>query len=75
MMQISFTDDDLKRLKEEFEHYGDGDPRILTGSDWLGLVARLEAAETSEAYLYMHYGDSYGLSHKLHRAWRKAAGK
>lgn len=51
---MPFTDDDLKRLKDEFEPYVEGDPRILTGRDWLGLIARLESAET-DAWFWREY--------------------
>jgi hypothetical protein len=82
----SFTDDDLKRVKEEFEPYGEGDPRILTGSDWLGLIARLEAAELCSESLddLLHHGIKYpnGAVHEADpdlakerlEVWRKAAG-
>lgn len=45
MSDLKFTDNDLKRLKEEFEPCNDCDARILTADDWLGLIARMEADE------------------------------
>lgn len=40
------TDEDYKRLKDEFEPYVEGDPRILTGHDWLGIAKRLELTDS-----------------------------
>lgn len=68
-----FTDDDLRRLKEEFEPYVVGDPRILTGPDWLGLIARLEAAELCLANAPLKEGGV--LNAEDVKAWRKSAGK
>jgi hypothetical protein len=56
---MTFTDGDLKRLKEENE-CGFCSPRVT------GLINRLEAAEA-----YLHHKDSFEYA----EAWRKAAGR
>ena len=65
---MTFTDDDLKRLKEDVNEEGSS-YRIPT-EDLFALLARLEAAErvileTDERHLPL---DAW-------QAWRKAAGK
>ena len=72
---MSFTDDDLKRLKDDMK----GDPEddvyrgkknILCFDEMNSLLARLEAAEAC-AESYVEGWPNGGLA----TAWRKAAGK
>lgn len=46
MSDTIITDEDFRRLKDEFEPYVEGDPRILTGSDWLGMARRMELTDS-----------------------------
>ena len=71
---MAFTDDDLKRLKEQHEDYKrQGITSVYTYHDILALIARLEAAEAM-------INNSRGLEgwwdvEKELEAWRKSAGK
>lgn len=61
---MTFTDDDLKRLKER-------NPLQMKGAEILYLLARLEAAEKClEAA-----NQEGGIDSNLFKAWHKAAGK
>lgn len=82
---MTFTDDDLKRLKEDnMAGEGTKHPWIIT-FNLEALLARLEAAETLCALTEFHYGDirKYGNPESGQDAeltdavevWRKAAGK
>lgn len=70
---MPFTDDDLKRLKEEMVKFEYGLPvmTVTFGSDGLNaLLARLEAAEVyRNEHPCVHVNCTYD------DAWRKAAGK
>lgn len=76
-MMPTLTNADLKRLEKEFEPYVEGDPRILTGSDWLGLIARLEAAEkVINTGHYCHIEpQSLCEGCNARKAWQKTCGK
>ncbi len=67
---MTFTDDDLKRLKEGISK---GSIPICDNGFLLALLARLEAAEhfidkTTDTYPHTKDSDVY-------RVWRKASGK
>ena len=68
-----FTDDDLKRLKEDAER----DKRIgLASADrFIALLSRLEAAE-KVAERYMGFPENHTrIDNTLIEDWRKAAGE
>jgi hypothetical protein len=62
---MSFTDDDLKRLKKDLRDYPQAGSGVWSNQSILGLVARLEAAEK-----YIRHRTFNSLS-----AWRKETGK
>lgn len=62
---MTFTDDDLKRLKGFVSRSPDGSFK----TDWTALLARLEAAERMDQCCE----DSEAC--EINNAWRKAAGK
>lgn len=69
---MTFSDDDLKRLKDYYEDPARGD----TPLKWKALIARLEAAEVA----YLAYRNDPEVRHtpeqvQLGIAWRTAAGK
>jgi hypothetical protein len=70
-----FTDDDLKRLKDEISDplYQQSENRQMMLANYSALVARLKAAEAVIREI-----DDNGFTYKaltLHDAWLKAAGK
>lgn len=69
---MTFTDDDLKRLKiESIENYHAEDGWcILTCEQAKYLIARLEAAEEYNIAMQLNVGVE-----KAEKAWCKAAGK
>ena len=76
---MSFSDEDLKRLKEIFECSPQIDVHGFTDENFKALLARLEAAERIVNRMCVHAGSWRG---KLDgcfkdevKAWRKAAGK
>lgn len=74
----TFTDEDLKRLKERFPE-PKGNNHIL--SEYLAankirdLIARLEAAELVVRYFYSHMDCSAPIEKEALDAWKRAAGK
>lgn len=85
-MPLTFTDDDLKRLKEvAMRTNHDSDETVTCYGELRALIARLEAAEKANAMLLLVCQDdrqSYEYSEGVlsqaedaMEAWRKAAGK
>ena len=78
--EMTFTDDDLKQLKDtcdsmdgKFESWNFVEK---DGSSIGALLARLEAAEAyAEIAGEATTGENYHEQIRLHKAWRKAAGK
>jgi len=71
---MTFTDDDLKRLKEDLKQYSPHVP--LSTANGHALVARLKAAEKvigTQADHICHGEDCSGC--EAWESWRKAAGK
>jgi hypothetical protein len=74
---MTFTDDDLRRLKEEFNDHAmrTGQP-FLVGQGTLDmLLARLEAAENCLNRWGHHSNCSPNPCNCGYETWRKAAGK
>lgn len=78
-IQMTFTDDDLKRLKvslsgelPEFSTWAKSDLEVLRA-----LLARLEAAEALVQCGGMFHNSGYDGRHecKAYEAWRRACGK
>jgi len=74
---VTFTDDDLKRLKEMTPKNDRVRIEFITLGGWYkfdlaALLARLEAAE---AYISSMPEDVTDENCRLHKEWRKAAGK
>jgi hypothetical protein len=74
---MTFTDDDLKRVKGEIPKgmagYGFDDMDTFTMEDLQALIARLEAAEA-----VIRVTDEHGFNDRafdVYETWRKAAGK
>lgn len=69
---MAFTDDDLKRLKEELKK-STGQVRIFDEYWHIdSLIARLEAAERYATYMRKKHPGWYNPQYE---DWRKAAGK
>lgn len=70
---MSFSDDDLKRLKEIINEHG-----LIThnmgANVYKALLARLDAAEAFGEMMCLTYGDDAEKT-ILYEAWRKEAGK
>jgi hypothetical protein len=66
-----FTDDDLKRLKEKLEIYGEVPLYTTQGK---ALLARLEAAEACMEFVG-HDNCDYKDVERVLKTWRKSAGK
>jgi hypothetical protein len=75
---VSFTDDDLKRLKARGTYQrGGGTGCWIRADQFQALLARLEAAERIVEFVertYAHHEGVHIFSSGL-RAWRNAAGK
>lgn len=79
---MTFSDDDLKRLKEGYWFHRVPINNIGQSESWvwcdgdkvLALLARLEAAEKA-LDLYAGMFSTYGESYEAYKDWRKAAGK
>ena len=73
---MTFTDDDLKKLKKEFADWNF--PRV-DNNVMEALLARLEAAEKVCKFIsdksYLELPDNAKRLATLELAWRKAAGK
>ncbi len=66
-----FTDDYLKRLKDEFGRDPNGGLELST-KEFKSIIARLEAAE--KALLSFRHSDNIS-SELTYQRWRKVAGK
>ena len=77
---MTFTDDDLKRLKEELTIFDDGwncqECGLNQHIDFKALLARLEAAEGLFNSKHEEGGSEWWLDfEESKRAWRKACGR
>lgn len=81
---MTFTNDDLKRLKEIMDRFidlpYDKSGFIINAQDLIALIARLEAAEKVCEYLHIcasreGYPDRDDEFEELKEAWYKVAGK
>jgi hypothetical protein len=76
---MTFTDEDLKRLKEYAEHREGmlSTNCIMPANEVKALLARLEAAETALEAIYpcLDSGSQFNYLDILMDSWRKAAGK
>jgi hypothetical protein len=70
-MTPPFTDEDLKRLKEQLGEYVQLFPGALSVTEFDALLARLEAAE---AIVYYCDRVPHTQQEDLKEAWRKAKG-
>jgi hypothetical protein len=69
---MTFSDEDLKRLKEEVSL---GDVSHTSPNELASLLARLEAAEVCAKLLDLKGSDEFTFADEdAVRAWRKAAG-
>lgn len=73
---MTFTDDDLKRLKiqSEAELPADVDGDLIMVTELKAFISRLEAAEAYAEFRIRFSAGHDGEKEKL-EAWRKAAGK
>jgi hypothetical protein len=74
---MTFTDDDLKRLKEKMPNLNLGNPLVLERHQAVSLLARLEAAENAvESADGCDKGEVDSAQMRLDiKSWRKWAGK
>ncbi len=71
ILEMTFTDDDLKRLKHYVNH--PDDPPDIISIDYRALLARLEESEhfvTKAVDSYPHLKDS-----DVYRKWRESCGR
>ena len=72
---MSFSDEDLKRLKDLAYDYRDGSRFMwIKGPEIVALIARLEAAEAVLLEIE-RFNNGILTDTSEFRAWRKAAGK
>lgn len=72
-IQMTFTDDDLKRLKEKAER-----SNTYTNMDCdkaLALLSRLEAAELCCQFMWISEHPIDESANEAYSAWRRACGK
>lgn len=77
---MTFTDEELKRLKDSLEHAGNPeDLDVSTGEKWIALIARLEAAELCLELPHMKHTESTEDMKctfcSRYKAWRKTKGE
>lgn len=83
--RLVFTDEQIKRMKEEISNEGPSDYRIIKYGELVALLARLEASEAKNAVADLHMivessypsagycnGCQHNLPHKAGCPWNEA---